>query len=377
MIYLDNNATTPLSEKVKEVIVSHLNMYGNPSSIYSIGEESKKCVDRARESVAALINASALQIIFTGCATESNNAVISSCVDYHSDKKVHIVTTKVEHSAILETAKYYQKYRNVDVTFLDVDSKGKINPEDLQAALRSDTVLVSIMLVNNEIGNIYDVKRFCSIVKAYNPAIMFHTDATQAVGKMKVDVEDLGVDYLTLSGHKFYAPKGVGALYARDSASFLPFMRGGLQERGLRAGTENILSIVAMGVAADEAIVFSEYDRIAKFRNDIENMVLKFVKPSMVIGDTEHRICNTSCILFEQYSGVDVCDLINRLPKAERVCISSGSACNSIVLAPSHVMEAMDIHRIPIRISLSKYTTKEELDTFLRSLMKIKNLLKK
>lgn len=375
MIYLDNNATTPLSERVKEAIVTHLDKYGNPSSIYKIGAQNKQCIDHARQSVATLINADAKNIIFTGCATESNNAVINSCVDLHPDKTTHIVTTKVEHSAILETVKYYQKYRNVDVTFLDVDSKGRINPNDLKAALRGDTTLVSVMLVNNEIGNIYDVKKLCSIVKEYNPTILFHTDATQAVGKMKVNVEDLNVDFLTLSGHKFYAPKGVGALYMRNSKLFLPYMHGGHQERGLRAGTENILSIVAMGTAADEAIAFTEYDRIAELRDYIENMVLKLVKPARVIGDIEHRICNTSCVLFEQYNGVDICDLINRLPEAERVCISSGSACNSIALAPSHVMEAMDIQRIPIRISLNKYTSKDELDTFLRSLMKIRKIL--
>ena len=377
MIYLDNNATTPLSENVKKAICDHLDMFGNPSSLYSIGMDNKKLINKARRSVANLIKAQESQIIFTGCATESNNAVISSCVDSHPDQRIHIITTSVEHSAVLETLKYYQKYRNVIVTFLGVDSKGRINPNDLKNALRNDTVLVSIMSVNNEIGNIYPIKDLCSIVHDYNPHILFHTDATQAIGKMSVDVDDLGVDFLTISGHKFYAPKGVGALYIRNSNSFLPYMRGGHQEGCLRAGTENVLSIVAMGVAADEIIGFYDYDRIAALRNDIEKNILKFVKPCEVIGDIAHRVCNTSCILFERYNGVDICDLINRLSEEERVCISSGSACNSVELAPSHVMRAMNINSIPIRISLNMYTTKNDLDVFLRSLMKVSNILKR
>lgn len=375
MIYLDSNATTPLSEKVKAIITDYLDCFGNPSSLYSIGVDNKKAIEKARSSVAKLINAETSQIIFTGCATESNNAVISSSVDSRKSQHVHIVSTKVEHSAILETLKYYQKYRNVSVTYLEVDSDGRIDPVALQKALREDTVLVSIMLVNNEIGNIYPIKELRTIVREFSNKILFHTDATQAVGKMKVDVKDLDVDYLTLSGHKFYAPKGVGALYMKNRELFLPFMRGGHQEESLRAGTENILSIVAMGAAADEASAFTDYDKIAQLRDEIEEKVLKFVKPSRIVGDRESRICNTSCILFDNYNGVDVCNVINRLPEREQVCISSGAACNSVALAPSHVMQALKINHIPVRISLSKYTTKEELDIFLRSLMKVRNIL--
>lgn len=377
MIYLDNNATTPLSEKVKEAIRNYLDYFGNPSSLYTIGTDNKRELQKARKFVANLINAEESQILFTGCATESNNSVISSCIDKHPKRPVHVVSTKVEHPAVLETLKYFQKYRDVDVTFLDVDSQGRINPSELEAVLRDDTVLVSIMLVNNEIGNIYPIKELCDIVHRYNPNIFFHTDATQAVGKMKVDVKDLGVDFLTLSGHKFYAPKGVGALYIKDINFFIPYMRGGHQENGLRAGTENFLSIVAMGVAAKEATECCNYGQIANLRDYIEERVLRFIKPSRVLGDVDHRVCNTSCILFERYNGVDICDLINRLSQEERVCISSGSACNSVELAPSHVMRAMNINRIPIRISLNKYTTKNDLDIFLRSIMKVCNILKR
>ena len=374
MIYLDYNATTPLSDSVKQTIRESLNLFVNPSSMYKESEVTKKKIQQARKNIASLINAEENQVIFTGCATESNNAVVSSCVDGSKRAKKHIIVSSVEHSAIFETAKHYQKYRNIDVTFIPVDNKGRVDLNKIKDAVSENTVLVSIMLVNNEIGNVYPIKDIVKIVKEKNPNTMVHTDATQAIGKMDVDVEDLGVDFLTLSGHKFYAPKGIGALYVKKLNAFTPFMIGGHQEKGNRAGTENLLSIIAIGQAAEDIAQFRDYGSIQAKRDQFEKNVLKFISGSKILGDTENRICNTSCILIDGYSGIDICEMVNEI---EDVCISSGSACNSTILEPSHVMKAMGINKIPIRVSIGKDTTDKELTKCLQALIKATRLLKR
>jgi len=374
MIYLDYNATTPLSEGVKEIIKENLDCFFNPSSMYKESETLKEEIKKARCSVAELINAKPEQIIFTGCATESNNTVISTCIDSAPKSRNHIIISSVEHSAIFETAKYYQKYRNIDVTFIPVDENGRIDIDNIRKAITEKTILVSVMLVNNEIGNIYPIKDISNVVRAKNPDIKIHTDATQAIGKMDVDVMELGVDYLTVSGHKFYAPKGVGALYVKNNDGFVPFMRGGHQEESLRAGTENILSILALGQAAKELLQFSDYDSIRDKRDRFETNVLKFVKGSKVLGDIGNRVCNTSCILIDNLSGIDVCEIVNA---TDDICISSGSACNSVILEPSHVMKAMGICKIPVRISIGKETTEKELTKCLQALIKAQKILNK
>ncbi len=372
MIYLDSNATTPLSVKVKELINNNLDFFCNPSSLYREGVTNKERINKARKSVAELIGANKDNIIFTGCATESNNAVFHHCVNKY--KKGHILVSSVEHSAILETAKFYENNANIDVTYLPVDHLGNINLEQLKNEVREDTILVSIMLVNNEIGNIYPISEIVKLVRAKNPGAKIHTDAVQAIGKMNVDVETLGVDFLSMSAHKFYAPKGVGALYIRDPEGFIPFMKGGHQEAGRRAGTENILSIMAMGVAAQEAKEFCEYNRIKELRDYMEAKILKQVIGSKIIGDPSNRICNTSCIMINGFSGVDISEVIN---KVADVCISSGSACNSVELSASHVMRALGYSTIPIRISLNKYTTKDEIDNFCYALLQTLNIIRK
>lgn len=372
MIYFDNNATTPLSAKVKEAIINNLDLFENPSSLYKEAKTVKEKISQSREAVAKLVGANANNIIFTGCATESNNTVINSCIDCYGSG--HIIVSSVEHSAVIETVKMCECKRNIKVTYLPVDSNGKLNLEELRSLIRNDTILVSVMMVNNEMGNIYPIKDIVNIVRTCNPHIKVHTDAVQAIGKIKVDVMDLGVDFLTISAHKFNAPKGVGALYVKDINSFVPYMRGGHQENGHRAGTENTISIIAMGIAAQEVIQDPRTDNINMLRSYLESQILKKVAGSKIIGDVNNRVCNTSCIMIKGFSGVDICEVINRVGN---ICISSGSACNSIETEASHVMKAMGYSTIPIRVSLGRYSTKEEVDQFCLALLQTLNILRR
>ena len=365
-IYLDNNATTCLSEGVKEIIKESLGYFHNPSSKYRPAEAVKRKITAARNQVAKLIKADAEQILFTSGATESNNTVIHSCVmANYKNKKKNIVISAVEHSAMIETAKYYEKYHNTEVRYIKVDSMGRIDVKDVIKLVDKNTALVSVMLANNEIGNIYPVKEICKEVKKKNPNTVVHTDATQAIGKMDVDVKGLGVDYLSLSGHKFHAPKGVGALYVKSFDNFVPFLYGGHQEEERRAGTENVISIIAMGEAAKEAMENPAYDKIRQLRDKLETALKKKVLGLEILGDTENRVCNTICALIKGKDGVTLgASISGRL-----AFVSSGSACNTKVAGPSHVMQAMGINEIPVRISLSKYTTEEEIESFIKVML--------
>lgn len=377
MIYLDYNATTPLSDGVKKSIIENLDNFYNPSSIYSESKKMLQKIQEARKDIAELIRAFPEQIIFTGCSTESNNSVINHCVLNSKIDTPHIIVSSVEHPAILTAAEYYNKIRDVKMTVIPVDAKGNIDIDDICFAITEDTVLVSVMLANNEIGNIYPVASIAKKVHSVNNNIMVHTDATQAIGKMRVDVNELEVDFLTFSGHKFYAPKGVGGLYVRNPEDFMPFIYGGHQEKEKRAGTENTISIIAMGQAAREAAYEEREDKIfhqiKSMRDRAEDVILKRIPGCHVLGDKNNRICNTSCICFDGLNGIEICMLMNNLD----FCISSGSACNSITLSPSHVMKAMGINAIPIRMSIGKYTTQEEIDKFCKALQITINKLKK
>lgn len=377
MIYFDNNATTCLSEKVKECIRDNFDYYFNPSSTYQAGQAVKKKIEKAREQVGRLINAPSKNILFTSCATESNNAVLRDIV--YKQKGKHIIVSSVEHSAILETVNYYADKECCKVTILPVDSRGRISEEDLKCAITKDTSLISIMLVNNETGNVYPIKRFVEIAKSINPNILFHTDATQAIGKLPVDVNSLGVDFLTLSGHKFHAPKGIGALYVKELQGFSPVLFGGHQESGYRAGTENLLGILAMGVAAEETLetLNDVIPKIRLLRDQFESALLSYKGFNFsIVGDRENRVCNTSCLIIEGFSGKDICFSVEQNLYNEPVCIGSGSACNSIDFSLSHVMKAMHVNQIPIRISFSRYNTQEDVKLFIKiliqTLMKIK-----
>lgn len=344
MIYLDYNATTPLSEGVKKCIIDNFELFHNPSSIYSESKVVVEMIKEARKSIAELIKTTSDNIIFTSCATESNNSVISHCVRNSKTQKPHIIISSVEHPAILKVAEYYNHSDLVRMTVIPVDSMGRISIDAILNAVTSDTVLVSVMLANNEIGNIYPVPEIARNVHAIRNDITVHTDATQAVGKMAVDVRELGVDFLTFSGHKFHAPKGTGGLYIREPTHFIPFLFGGHQEKQLRAGTENTLSIIAMGQAAREALEEEKekttFKRISSLCNYVQNYILKKIPKCNILGDPNNRICNTLCILFDGLSGIEICTAMNEINEY-RFCLSSGSACNSDTLEPSHVMNPL------------------------------------
>ena len=377
MIYFDNNATTRLSPGVKKCILENLDLYYNPSSLYSEGQYVREKIETARKYVGELIGATPDNIIFTGCATESNNTVISTSIDSNSQSKKHIIVSSVEHSAILEAVKHYEKLGCIELTILPVDGLGRIDGDLLRRAIKENTILVSIMLVNNEVGNIYPIDQFVKIVRSVNPTTKFHTDATQAIGKMNVDVGSLGVDFLTLSGHKFHALKGIGALYVKDIDDFQPFMYGGHQEKGRRAGTENTLGILSLGQAAKETkeSLNADIELMQQLRDYLEKQLSRmnvgqYKNRYTFLGDLQNRVCNTSCILIDGFDGKLVCNTVDTDGEDDDSSISSGSACNSKDLKPSHVMQAMGIDAIPIRVSFDRYNTMEEVKLFIRKLQK-------
>ena len=372
-IYLDNNATTPLSDGVKRVVHQTLDAYYNPSSLYTNHNKPViALIDTARKRVAALIGldkTDAKHIVFNSGATEGNNSVFFYHLCNNPEKHKHIIVSSVEHLAVLETAKQYSRLHNISIDILPVDSKGKISEEMLVNAIKPETVLVSIMLANNELGNVYNIQRLADIVHSVSSTAKFHTDATQAIGKMSVDVKQLGVDYLTLSGHKIHAPKGVGALYVKDIESFTPFLFGGHQERGKRAGTENTIGIAALGQAAAEAAKLDdlEFQRIAALRDRMEKQIIDLFPGTVILGDTENRICNTSCFLLPDVEGYTICVGLDQ----KGICVSSGSACLGKTLGPSHVMNAIGVNRTPVRVSLSSSTTDAEIEHFISLLHEV------
>lgn len=358
-IYLDNNATTQIDEEVKRAAVEAMDIFGNPSSHYETGREARKLIDRARESVASFINADPEEIIFTSCATESNNSVLrSSAFDHPSGR---IITTSIEHPAILSTCADLEK-KGIRPVYLKAYEDGLVRTSDLEAELDENTALVSVMLANNETGAVLPIKEMAAA--AHKKGIPFHTDAVQASGKMRIDVKDLGVDYLSLSGHKMYAPKGVGVLYVRKGASFHPYMTGGHQERALRSGTENTPWIAAIGKAAEVSMrdMDEECARIKAMRDRLEEGLLNAIPDSFINGSREHRVPNTFNISFAAIEGEAILYLLDHVG----IEISTGSACSSGSLEPSHVLNAMGISiermHSSVRISFGKYNTEEDVD---------------
>ena len=360
-IYLDNNATTSVAPEVLEAMLPYLTeLYGNPSSMHTFGGQVGGAVKQAREQVAALIGADPSEIIFTSCGSESDNTAIWAALQAQPEKK-HIVTTRVEHAAVLNYAQHLEK-RGYEVTLLGVDDKGRLDLDELRAAVRRDTAIVSIMFANNETGTIFPIAEAAAIAHAMGA--LFHTDAVQAVGKLPIDVRTLPVDYLALSGHKLHAPKGVGALYVRRGTPFRPFLRGGHQERGRRAGTENVASIVALGKACEVAAqhINDENTRVRALRDKLEQGLIKVIPDAIVNGDVENRLPNTTSVAFKYVEGEAILLLLDQLG----ICASSGSACTSGSLEPSHVLRAMGVPFTyahgSIRFSLSRYTTEAEVD---------------
>ena len=364
-IYLDNNATTALSLPVlQKQILALKYTYGNPSDPYGLGVVAKREVEEARDRIADLIgaNSNCDKLIFTGCASEANNAVFNSAIKKYPNKK-HIVVSSVEHLSVLEVARNLEA-SGYEVTYVPVNQNGELDLSYFKNMLREDTLLVSIMTANNETGVIYPIDEIVQIVHSVSPDILTHTDAVQAIGKIPTDVKRSGVDFLSLSGHKFHAPKGVGALYIRAGVDFIPFIVGGHQESRQRAGTENTSSIIAMGEAAVYARESAtNQEKIQQLRRDMESALSTLPVDSFIVGANSPRLSNTTSIAFANRSGYE---LMLKLA-AMGICVSTGSACNSENESPSHVIKAMALpekFQRPIRISLSNDTTQDEIDRF-------------
>ena len=360
-IYFDNNATTAIAPEVREAILPYLGeFYGNPSSMHTFGGQVADAVENARETMANLLGASPDEIIFTSCGSESDNAAIWSAIQTQPEKR-HLITTRVEHPAILSVMQHWER-QGYRVTYLGVDNKGRLDLDEYAAALTPDTALASIMFANNEVGNIYPIQRMAEMAK--EKGVLFHTDAVQAVGKTPIDLAHLPADMLSLSGHKLHAPKGIGVLYVRKGVRFRPFLRGGHQEKGRRAGTENVPYIVGLGAAAKLAADHMQEERVnvALLRDRLEQGLLEQIPDCMVNGDVENRLPNTTNIAFKNVEGEAILLMLDRLG----VCASSGSACTSGSLEPSHVLRAMGVPFTyahgSIRLSLSRYSTQEEVD---------------
>ncbi len=373
-IYLDNNATTKCDEEVLNAMLPYLKeQYGNPSSTYFFGKEVKDDISKARRNIAKLINANENEIIFTSCASESNVSAIMNAIRIYPNKK-HIITTKVEHASIMETMKYLESI-GYNVTYLSVDTFGKINLQELENSITESTCLISIMMANNEIGNIYPIKEIGRIAKKHN--ILFHCDTVQAIGKVKIDVREMNIDTLSLSGHKINAPKGIGVLYVRNAIPYMPLIFGH-QESNRRGGTENVPYIIGLGKAV-ELILNDNYEsnkKLQQLRDYMENEIKDKISDVVIYGDLENRLPNTSSIAFK---GVKADELLLML-ESFNIFISTGSACNSEIAEPSHVLTACNAdleNYSPIRVSLGKYNTKEEIDTFVKRLINIVNMIRK
>ncbi len=366
-IYVDNNATTKVDPKVLDAILPYFSeLYGNPSSMHSFGGSNGQKIRQAREKLAALINALPDEIVFTSCGTESDNTAIMAAVNSLPEKK-HIITTRVEHPAVKNMFEHLAQ-NNFNVTFVPVDKRGRLDLQYLYDKLSDDTAVVSIMWANNETGVVFPIEEISQVLS--KKGIVFHTDAVQAAGKVPIDVKKAKVDMLSLSGHKFHAPKGIGALYVRKGTRFSPYLIGGHQEKGRRGGTENVASIIGMGEAGRLAL--EELDetsrQMAKLRDKLENELLRRVPRSIVNGDTANRLPGTTNISFEFVEGEAILLMLNEFG----ICASSGSACTSGSLEPSHVLRAMGVPYTAahgsIRFSLSKYNTEEEIDYIIEKL---------
>lgn len=364
VIYLDNNATTRVAPEVVEVMLPLFSeLYGNASSMHTFGGQMSHFVNEARANVAGLLGARPEEIVFTSCGTESDSTAVFSAVETQPEKK-HFITTRVEHPAVIALGNLLEK-RGYDVTWLGVDSRGRLDLDELARSIRKDTALVSIMYANNETGTVFPVDDIARIVK--ERGALLHVDAVQAVGKEPIDLSRTPIDFLALSGHKLHAPKGVGVLYVRKGTRFRPFLRGGHQESGRRAGTENVPYIVGLGKACELAgsAMAQERTQVAALRDKLERGLLAAIPNAIVNGDVEHRLPNTSSIAFESVEGEAILLMLNEFG----ICASSGSACTSGSLEPSHVLRAMGVPFTyahgSIRFSLSRYTTEAEIDKVL------------
>ena len=366
-VYLDNNATTKVAPEVLEAMLPFLTEnWGNPSSAYHFGHQLAQPIDTARASLAELINAEPREVLFTSCGTESINTAIHSALMSQPQKR-HLVTTAVEHSATLKFCQHLEK-SGFEITRLSVHSDGSLDLRLLENAIRPDTALVSVMLANNETGVIFPIAEIAMICRS--KGVLCHTDAVQAAGKLKLDTKESGVEFLSLSGHKLHAPKGIGLLYVRRHTRFFPYIIGGGQERGRRGGTENVANIVAFGRAAKLALARlpEMQTRVQILRNRLESQILSTIPGTARNGPEEPRLPNTSNIAFE---GVEAEGILLLLDQAG-ICVSSGSACTTGSLDPSHVLTAMGCSlekaRASVRFSLGLSTTEAEVNYVLARL---------
>ncbi len=366
-VYLDNNATTKVDEAVFEEMRPYFcELYGNPSSMHFFGGQVQTKVDEARNRVAALLGALPEEIIFTACGTESDNTAIRSALEVFPEKR-HIITTRVEHPAVLTMCRNLAK-RGYRVTELNVDGEGRLDLDDLKKAVDDDTVLVSIMYANNETGVVFPIEEIGAIVK--EKGALFHTDAVQAVGKIPLDMSRSTIDMLSLSGHKLHAPKGIGILYLRKGVPFRPFLVGGHQEKNRRSGTENTASIIALGKACELAGKYMEDEntRVKAMRDRLEKELMALIPNGRINGGKAERLPNTLSIALEFVEGEAILLLLSE----HGICASSGSACTSGSLEPSHVLRAMGVPFTcahgSIRFSLSRFTTDAEIDLVIREL---------
>lgn len=360
-IYLDYNASTPIAKEVKEAMLPFLEEhYGNPSALHFAGKTGKEAVDTARSQIAGLLNCTASEIVFTSGGSESNNHVLKGVFETFRKKGNHIITTKVEHPAIMNPCAYLEKH-GAEVTYIDVDQYGRVNPDDVEKAVTDKTILISVMHANNEVGTLQPIKEIGEMPRKFD--VLFHTDASQSIGKVPVDTKELNVDFLTVAGHKVYAPKGVGALFIRKGLEIEPLIHGAGHEKGRRAGTENVLLAVGLGRACELAAEkMEDNEKIKQLRNYFWTRLQQLREVNVVLnGHPEYRLPNTLSVNFVNRVGQDILDAI---PQA---AASTGSACHAGKVSLSPVLEAMHVKESvgmgAVRFSLGRYTTKEEIDT--------------
>ena len=375
-IYFDNAATTPVRKEVYDEILPYfMQYYGNASSVYTIARESKKALEKAREQVAKALNADIDEIYFTAGGSESDNFALKGIAEAMGKKGKHIITTQIEHHAILHTCEYLQQ-RGFEITYLPVDEYGKISLEELKNSIRKDTILISVMFANNEIGTIQPIKEIGAIAK--QKGIYFHTDAVQAVGHVKIDVKEMNIDLLSLSGHKICAPKGIGAIYIKKGVAINPLIHGGAQEKRRRAGTENIAGIVGLGKAIELANEEIEQNatKVSALRDKLINGILEKIPYSKLNGHPTDRLPGNCNISFEFIEGESMLLLLD----SKGIAASSGSACTSGSLDPSHVLLAIGLPHEKahgsLRMTLEHYNTEKEVDVVLEELPAIVSKLR-
>lgn len=375
-VYLDYSATTPVKEEVlNEMIPYFTEKFGNPSSLYDKGLESKDAITEARERVASLINARAGEVFFTAGGTESDNWAVFGSAEALKSKGNHIITTKIEHHAMLHSCEFLEK-QGYEITYLSIDKDGYISLDELEKAITDKTVLISIMMVNNEIGTVQPIKEACAIAKKHG--VLFHTDAVQALGNVEIDVKDLGIDLMSMSSHKIYGPKGTGALYIRKGVRIANYLHGGAQENRKRAGTENLPGIIGFGKAAElsKANFENHVKHCSELRNYLKDRIINEIPDTYVNGTMEHRHPGNLNITFKYIEGESILLLLNQFG----ISVSTGSACSSTSLNPSHVLTALGvpvemIHGT-IRFTVGDFTTKEDIDYVVEHLKTIVSRLR-